>query len=201
MRSPCGDHAGLPSFSPYRVSRRGAHEAVGSSHRLLAPRYSSIEYEVTVQTAAEPSGEIATSATRSSRHSASTSSGCRAPAPRRRRAGPSALAIEGGFAQHRADLHLVLLVEIGAALLLRLHVLGLRRPCALRFLVAELDDRHALAVLRVEALVRDVARHRLRDGRHALRPLEVLVLRARLEPRAEHRHDHSRFLLTRIRGP
>ena len=65
MRSPFGDHAGLPSLSPQLVSRRGSREPHGSSQRLVLPLFFSMEYDVTVQTAREPTGAIATLPTRS----------------------------------------------------------------------------------------------------------------------------------------
>src|SRR5512135_3918531 len=75
MRSPLGDQAGFASFSPHRVSRRGARDPVGSSQRLVAPLFSCIEYAVTAQAAADPSGARATPATRSSFQRVSMSRG------------------------------------------------------------------------------------------------------------------------------
>src|SRR5881394_1985247 len=91
MRSPWGDHAGLPSFSPALVRRRGEQAPVGSSHRLVRPVFSSIEYEVTAHTAALPSGDIATVLIRSSAQSVSTSIGLR---------GMLVLALVGGSERH-----------------------------------------------------------------------------------------------------
>ena len=75
MRSPCGDHVGLPSLSPAVVSLRGDDEAVGSSQTLVRPLFSFIEYEVTAHTAAAASGDRVTAPARSSRQSVSTSMG------------------------------------------------------------------------------------------------------------------------------
>ena len=57
------------------MSRRGAHESAGSSQSELRALFSCIEYAVTLQAAARPSGATATSATRSRRQSVSMSRG------------------------------------------------------------------------------------------------------------------------------
>src|SRR5204862_2973751 len=86
---------------------------------------------------------------------------------------------------------LVIGVERGAPALLRLEVARLRRPRALRSLVGELDDVHALAVLVGKDLVGDVARHPCRDLDHPLHGLVVLGGVLRPQARAEDGDDHA----------
>ena len=58
---------------------------------------------------------------------------------------------------HVGNLDVVHFVVLQAALFLRLDMLRMRAPGALAFLMLELDDGDALAVLGPEPLVRDVA--------------------------------------------
>src|ERR1700704_3034182 len=65
MRSPVGDHAAWPSFSPQLVSCRGPPPKVDNSHRLDALLLSSMLNRVSAHTACAPSGDSDTPPMRS----------------------------------------------------------------------------------------------------------------------------------------
>src|SRR6185369_4839827 len=95
---------------------------------------------------------------------------------------------------HVADLDVIHLVVLRAAELLRLDMFGMRSPGALAFLMFELDDGDAFAVVGPEALVCDVARDGFGDLVHALDQRDVLVLHAGPQTRAEDGDDHGVLL-------
>src|SRR6185312_8107963 len=71
---------------------------------------------------------------------------------------------------------------------------GIGAPGLLAFLVLELDDGAALAVLGEESLMRDVARRRLGELVHALDQGEVFVLQPGHQAGAEYGDDHGGVL-------
>src|SRR6266702_1364330 len=96
--------------------------------------------------------------------------------PRRRARG------ERGFAHGFADGNAVLAEVPVAAGGLRLQVLGMIAPGGERFLGFELDDRHALPVVRRVLAIRDEPRHRSGELVHTRTRLLDLLLDARPEP-------------------
>src|SRR5262249_55475572 len=71
---------------------------------------------------------------------------------------------------------------------------GICLPSALSLFMRELDDCDSLAVVGVEVLVRNVARHRPRQFVHAIGARDIFVAHAGLQPRAEYGHDHGLLL-------